>query len=63
MITIISKYIGGLFLVMLIMSFGNASAQAKTYVFNKALFAEAGAHYGREALYTDTLAWQMYSGY
>ena len=47
---------------MLIMSFGNASAQAKTYVFNKALFAEAGAHYGREALYTDTLAWQMYSG-
>jgi len=40
----------------------HAFAQQKVYVFNKALFAESGARYGREALYTDSLAWEMYSG-
>ncbi len=40
----------------------HAFAQQKVHVFNKALFAESGARYGREALYTDSLAWEMYSG-
>lgn len=46
----------------MIMLLGHASAQQKVYVFDKALFAEAGARYGREALYTDSLAWEMYNG-
>jgi len=35
---------------------------AREYVFTKGLFTAAGVHYGREALYTDALAWQLYTG-
>lgn len=34
----------------------------REHVFSKALYTAAGVHYGREALYTDALAWQLYTG-
>lgn len=64
MIIIISKQrrcallTGVLFSLSTIFCFG----QAKEYVFTKGLFTAAGVHYGREALYTDALAWQLYTG-
>ncbi len=38
-----------------------AGLAQNTYHFTEALSVPAGASYGREALYTDPLAWQLYS--
>jgi len=50
--------IGLIFSLSTIFSFG----QSREYAFTKGLFTAAGVHYGREALYTDALAWQLYTG-
>jgi pimeloyl-ACP methyl ester carboxylesterase len=34
----------------------------RVFTFTKSLYTAAGVHYGREALYTDALAWQLYTG-
>lgn len=72
MITIINKQrrralsIGLIFSLSTIFSFGQrvgaGGAQGREYAFTKGLFTAAGVHYGREALYTDALAWQLYAG-
>jgi len=57
---------GALVLLSAGYSFGQpvavGGAQGREYVFTKGLFTAAGVHYGREALYTDALAWQLYTG-
>src|SRR5882757_8727438 len=40
---------------------GLAGFAQNTFHFTEALSAATGASYGREALYTDPLAWQLYS--
>lgn len=56
-------------LVMALLPIGYAGAQTtpkpaatKTYTFTKGLIALTGSRYGREAIYTDPLAHQLYSG-
>ena len=51
-----------LFIGVLVLSTALSFGQSKEYVFTKGLFTAAGVHYGREALYTDALAWQLYTG-
>jgi hypothetical protein len=53
---------GRLILCIFLMSSGVlAGFTQQPYHFTTALSASVGAHYGREALYTDPLAWQLYS--
>ncbi|GAB3801102.1 alpha/beta hydrolase [Spirosoma humi] len=56
-------------LAMALLPMGYAGAQTasktpdpKTYTFTKGLVALTGSRYGREAIYTDPLAHQLYSG-
>lgn len=54
----------GLFFAFSSFGFSGFAQQAvapDVYTFTKALFANAGTRYGREALYEDPLAWQLYS--
>ncbi|MDB5276220.1 MAG: alpha/beta hydrolase [Ferruginibacter sp.] len=48
--------------ILLILLFGHQFASGQqTYVFTKGLFVNGVHHYGREALYIDTVAWQLYN--
>lgn len=47
--------------ILIFIAFLNSSAQ-EAYIFKKALVVNADAKYGREALYTDPLAYQLYNG-
>ncbi|MEO8764169.1 MAG: PHB depolymerase family esterase [Ginsengibacter sp.] len=49
------------FIILLLLVSEWAAAQ-KTYYFTKGLFIRGLHHYGREALYTDSLAYRMYTG-
>ncbi|WP_332368895.1 hypothetical protein [Spirosoma telluris] len=55
-----------LHLALTLLSVGQLHAQPKpepaTYSFTKGLVALTGSRYGREAIYTDPLAYQLYSG-
>ncbi|HVV04915.1 MAG TPA: alpha/beta hydrolase-fold protein [Puia sp.] len=68
MITIISKQrrralsIGAIFSLSTVFCFGQQPGPAREHVFTRGLFTAAGVHYGREAVYTDALAWQLYTG-
>lgn len=61
------KSITCLAIALLPMSFAGAQTapkptDTKTYAFTKGLVALTGSRYGREAIYTDPLAYQLYSG-
>src|SRR5215216_1775810 len=55
------------FLTVLVLFFSlkaisqNASAKNPVYFFKKALFIKSPSHYGREAIYTDELAYRIYT--
>ncbi len=51
------KYI----LLILLLGYQQVTIAQKTYVFSKGLFVSGVHHYGREALYIDSLSWQLYN--
>jgi len=51
-----------LLLGVLILSGEISFGQTREYVFTKGLYMATSVHYGREALYTDAVAYQLYSG-
>jgi hypothetical protein len=48
-------------LLISIIGFVQSLVAQKNYVFTKGLFVNGAHHYGREALYTDSLAYQLYN--
>ena len=51
------KFVG----LFLLFGFNTVFAQ-DTIRFTKALMVSSNSRYGREAIYTDVLAWKMYNG-